>query len=40
MVEKIESYRAIGVTRLYLQMLDLDDLDHLELVSSAVAPQL
>ena len=39
-VEKIETYRAIGVTRLYLQMLDLDDLDHLELVSSAVAPQL
>ena len=39
-VEKIESYRAIGVTRLYLQMLDLDDLEHLELISTTVAPQL
>jgi alkanesulfonate monooxygenase SsuD/methylene tetrahydromethanopterin reductase-like flavin-dependent oxidoreductase (luciferase family) len=29
-----------GVTRVYLQTLDLTDLDQLELVASAVAPQL
>jgi len=29
-----------GVTRLYLQTLDLTDLDHLELVAAEVAPQL
>jgi F420-dependent oxidoreductase-like protein len=39
-VDKIGRYAAIGVTRLYLQALDLGDLDHLELVASEVAPQL
>ncbi|WOC12644.1 LLM class F420-dependent oxidoreductase [Gordonia sp. MP11Mi] len=39
-VAKIEMYREIGVTRLYLQMLDLHDLDHLALVADKVAPQL
>ncbi len=29
-----------GITRIYLQMLDLTDLDHLELIASDVAPQL
>jgi F420-dependent oxidoreductase-like protein len=29
-----------GISRLYLQVLDLSDLDHLELVASEVAPQL
>ncbi|MEY8040821.1 LLM class F420-dependent oxidoreductase [Saccharopolyspora cebuensis] len=29
-----------GITRLYLQVLDLADLDHLELVAAEVAPQL
>jgi F420-dependent oxidoreductase-like protein len=29
-----------GVTRLYLQILDLSDLDHLELIASEVMPQL
>jgi len=37
---KIESYRGLGVTRMYLQTLDLSDLDHLDLVASKVAPQL
>ncbi|WP_439032222.1 LLM class F420-dependent oxidoreductase [Gordonia terrae] len=37
---KIETYRELGVTRVYLQTLDLSDLDHLELVASKVAPQL
>ena len=39
-VEIIEGYRAAGASRLYLQTLDLTDLDHVELVASAVAPQL
>lgn len=39
-IEKIETYRAIGVSRLYLQVLDLDDLEHLELIANEVAPQL
>ena len=37
---KIASYGELGVTRMYLQTLDLSDLDHLELVASKVAPQL
>ncbi|MET8626229.1 LLM class F420-dependent oxidoreductase [Kitasatospora sp. NPDC004669] len=39
-VEKIGRYAAVGSRRVYLQMLDLDDLDHLELIASRVAPQL
>ncbi|GAB2962743.1 LLM class F420-dependent oxidoreductase [Streptomyces heilongjiangensis] len=39
-VEKIGRYQAIGSQRIYLQVLDLDDLDHLELISSAVQTQL
>ncbi|MCX5193804.1 LLM class F420-dependent oxidoreductase [Streptomyces sp. NBC_00249] len=39
-VEKIGTYAAIGSSRVYLQLLDLDDLDHLELISSQVLAQL
>ncbi|WP_127497087.1 LLM class F420-dependent oxidoreductase [Actinoplanes solisilvae] len=39
-VETIKSYGKVGATRLFLQVLDLSDLDHVELVASAVAPQL
>ncbi|NAZ83483.1 TIGR03560 family F420-dependent LLM class oxidoreductase [Kineococcus sp. R8] len=39
-VEKIQAYRAIGVERFYLQVMDLADLDHVELVAAEVAPQL
>ncbi|MGY5136407.1 LLM class F420-dependent oxidoreductase [Streptomyces nigrescens] len=39
-VDKIGRYAAIGVSRIYLQMLDLDDLDHLELISAQVQSQL
>ncbi|MEV0118633.1 LLM class F420-dependent oxidoreductase [Streptomyces sp. NPDC059037] len=39
-VEKISAYAAVGSQRMYLQILDLDDLDHLELISSQVMPQL
>jgi F420-dependent oxidoreductase-like protein len=39
-VEKAGRYAEAGATRLYLQVLDLADLDHLELIASEVAPQL
>lgn len=39
-VETIGRYAEAGATRLFLQTLDLADLDHVELVASAVAPQL
>jgi len=39
-VERIGQYAAIGSERIYLQVMDLDDLDHLELVAAEVAPQL
>lgn len=39
-VDKIGAYGAIGSSRIYLQILDLDDLDHLELISSQIQSQL
>ena len=39
-VETIQRYAEAGATRLFLQTLDLSDLDHVELVASEVAPQL
>jgi F420-dependent oxidoreductase-like protein len=39
-VETIKRYGEAGATRLFLQVLDLADLDHIELIASAVAPQL
>ncbi|MEW2634497.1 LLM class F420-dependent oxidoreductase [Streptomyces sp. NPDC048389] len=39
-VDKIGRYGATGASRIYLQVLDLDDLDHLELISSQVGSQL
>ncbi|GAA1992243.1 LLM class F420-dependent oxidoreductase [Amycolatopsis minnesotensis] len=40
-VDKIGQWREeTGITRLYLQLLDLTDLDHLELIASDIAPQL
>ncbi len=39
-VERIRAFAALGVTRMYLQVLDLADLDHLDLVANQVAPQL
>ncbi|MGW0629954.1 LLM class F420-dependent oxidoreductase [Streptomyces sp. NPDC002758] len=39
-VEKIGKYAEIGSQRLYLQILDLADLDHLELISAQVQSQL
>ncbi|CAM3251472.1 LLM class F420-dependent oxidoreductase [Prescottella defluvii] len=40
LVDKIGRYREAGTQRIYLQTLDLADLDHLELVASEVMPQL
>jgi F420-dependent oxidoreductase-like protein len=39
-VDKIGTYAQAGTQRLYLQVLDLSDLAHLELISAEVAPQL
>jgi F420-dependent oxidoreductase-like protein len=37
---KIREYAGIGAERVYLQVLDLTDLDHLALIASDVVPQL
>lgn len=37
-VEKLGRYAEVGVRRVYLQLWDLQDLDHLELIASQVAP--
>jgi alkanesulfonate monooxygenase len=39
-IEKLASWAAHGAPRVYLQFLDLTDLDHLELVGSEVLPHL
>jgi F420-dependent oxidoreductase-like protein len=40
-VDRIGTWREqAGVTRLYLQLMDLDDLDQLDLIAAQVAPQL
>ncbi|MET8810559.1 LLM class F420-dependent oxidoreductase [Streptomyces sp. NPDC004549] len=39
-VEKISRYAGAGSERIYLQLLDLTDLDQLELISAEVMPQL
>lgn len=38
-IETIGRFAEIGATRLYLQVLDLSDLDHLALVADAVIPE-
>ena len=38
--ERLRAFAAAGVDRVYLQVLDLHDLDHLELVAAEVAPHL
>jgi F420-dependent oxidoreductase-like protein len=40
MVDKIGRYAEVGASRLYLQVLDLSDLAHVELVAAEVMPQL
>ncbi len=38
--DKFAAYRDIGVQRVYLQVLDMSDLDHVEYFASEVIPQL
>jgi alkanesulfonate monooxygenase len=37
-IEKISTFAQLGVSRIYLQVLDMDDLDHVELLASGVRP--
>jgi alkanesulfonate monooxygenase len=37
-VEKLRAFGAAGASRVYLQTLDIDDLEHIELVAAEVAP--
>jgi F420-dependent oxidoreductase-like protein len=39
-VERIESYRAVGADVVYLNIVDLHDLDHLDLIADEVLPRL
>jgi alkanesulfonate monooxygenase SsuD/methylene tetrahydromethanopterin reductase-like flavin-dependent oxidoreductase (luciferase family) len=39
-VETLGRYAEAGASRVYLQVLDLADLDHLDLIAAEVAPQL
>jgi F420-dependent oxidoreductase-like protein len=38
-VDKLGQFAGLGATRVYLQVLDLHDLDHLELIAAEVLPQ-
>jgi F420-dependent oxidoreductase-like protein len=37
-VERLREYAAVGISRMYLQLFDLTDLDHLELIATKVLP--
>jgi F420-dependent oxidoreductase-like protein len=39
-VDQIGQFARAGATRLFLQVLDLSDLDHLDVIASEIAPQL
>ena len=39
-IEQLASFAELGATRMYLQVLDLDDLDHLALIAEEVMPAL
>ena len=39
-VERLEQYRRAGASRSYLQILDLDDVDHVALIAAEVMPHL
>ena len=39
-VDRLGAYRAAGADRAYLQILDVDDLDHVELIAAEVMPRL
>jgi F420-dependent oxidoreductase-like protein len=40
LVDQIGAFADLGVARLFLQVLDLSDLDHLDVIAAEVAPQL
>ncbi|RKS68809.1 F420-dependent oxidoreductase-like protein [Actinomadura pelletieri DSM 43383] len=40
LVDKLGRFAEMGAERVYLQVLDLDDLEHLELIASEVMPRL
>ena len=40
LVDQFGEWSGIGTQRMYLQVLDISDLDHIELIASEVAPQL
>jgi F420-dependent oxidoreductase-like protein len=37
-IERLEAYRAVGVQRAYLQVMDMNDLDHIRLLGEEVLP--
>lgn len=39
-IERLEEYHEAGSSRAYLQVIDLDDLDHVALIAAEVSPQL
>ena len=38
-VARLQAFAAIGAQTMYLQVLDLDDLEHIELLSEEVLPR-
>jgi F420-dependent oxidoreductase-like protein len=38
-VDRLQSYRRTGASRSYLQVIDLDDLDHIALIAAEVMPR-
>jgi len=39
-VEQIGRFAELGASRVFLQVIDLSDLDHLDVIAGEVAPQL
>jgi alkanesulfonate monooxygenase SsuD/methylene tetrahydromethanopterin reductase-like flavin-dependent oxidoreductase (luciferase family) len=39
-VDRLGALRELGVDRVYLQTVDMTDLDHLDLIAADVLPQL
>ena len=39
-IEKLKRYEAMGVSRVYLQLLDIHDLDHVDFIGSEILPQI
>jgi F420-dependent oxidoreductase-like protein len=37
-IERIKAFADLGTQRMYLQLLDMDDIDHAELIANAVLP--